>query len=67
METYRTTGTQTMIARRTDDTEIVGAVLERGEAAESDNYSRIVQPYRFEPYLTMPNGVDSAFAADNVN
>ena len=33
-------------------------------AAESDDYSHIVQPYRFEPYLAMPNGVDSAIAAD---
>ena len=34
-----------------DDIEIVGAVLKRGEAAESDDYSHIVRPYRFEPYL----------------
>ena len=47
-----------------DDNEIVRAVLKRGEAAESDDYSQIVQPYRFEPYLAMPNGVDSAIAAD---
>ena len=47
-----------------DDIEIVRAVLKRGEAAESDDYSHIVQPYRFEPYLAMPNGVDSAIAAD---
>ena len=32
-----------------DDIEIVRAVLKRGEAAESDDYSHIVQPYRFEP------------------
>ena len=47
-----------------DDIEIVRAVLKRGEAAESDDYSHIVQPYRFESYLAMPNGVDSAIAAD---
>ena len=47
-----------------DDIEIVRAVLKRGEAAESDDYSHIVQPYRFEP---MPNGVDSAIAADDEN
>ena len=50
-----------------DDIEIVRAVLKRGEAAESDDYSHIVQPYRFEPYLVMPNGVDSAIAADDAN
>ena len=50
-----------------DDIEIVGAVLKRGEAAESDDYSHIVQPYRFEPYLSMPDGVDSAIAADDAN
>ena len=50
-----------------DGIEIVRAVLKRGEAAESDDYSHIVQPYRFEPYLAMPNGVDSAIAADDVN
>ena len=49
-----------------DDIEIVGAVLKR-EAAESDDYSHIVQPYRFEPYHAMPNGVDSAIAADDSN
>ena len=46
---WRHTGTQTTIARQTDDAEIVGAVLERGEAAKSDDYSHIVQPYRFQP------------------
>ena len=50
-----------------DDIEIVRAVFKRGEAAESDDYSHIVQPYRFEPYLVMPNGVDSAIAADDAN
>ena len=50
-----------------DDIEIVRAVLKRGKAAESDDYSHIVQPYRFEPYLAMPNGVDSAIAADDAN
>ena len=50
-----------------DDIEIVRTVLKRGEAAESDEYSHIVQPYRFEPYLAMPNGVDSAIAADDAN
>ena len=30
-----------------DDIDIVGAVFKRGEAAESDDYSHIVQPYRF--------------------
>ena len=29
------------------------------EAAESDDYSHIVQPYRFEPYLAMSGGVFS--------
>ena len=47
-----------------DDIEIVRAFLKRGEAAESDDYSHIVQPYRFQPYLAMPNAVDSAIAAD---
>ena len=64
---WRHTGTQTSIARQTDDTEIVGAVLERGEAAESDDYSHIVQPYMFEPYLAMPDDVDSAIATDGAN
>ena len=50
-----------------DDTEIVGAVFKIGEAAESDNYSHIAQPYRFEPYLAMPDGVDNAIAADDAN
>ena len=49
METY---SKQTTIARQTDseDTDIVGAVLESGAAAECNDYSHIVQPYRFEPY-----------------
>ena len=50
-----------------DDIEIVGAVLKRGKAAESDDYNHIVQPYRFEPYHAMPNGVDRAIAADDLN
>ena len=50
-----------------DDIEIIGAVLKRGEAAESDDNGHIVQPYRFEPDLAMPNGVDSAIAADDAN
>ena len=50
-----------------DDIEIVGAVLKRGEAAESGDYSQIVQPYRYEPYLAMPDGVDSAIAANDAN
>ena len=50
-----------------DDIEIVEAVLKRGEAAESDDYSHIVQPYRFEPHLAMPDGVDSAIAAADAN
>ena len=29
--------------------------------------SHIVQPYRFEPYLALPGGVDSAIAADDAN
>ena len=64
IETYRQTNDS-----ETDsgDTEIVGAVLERGEAAESDDYSHIVQPYRFGPYLAMPGGVDSAIAGDDAN
>ena len=48
-ETYRQTNDDS--ETDSDDTEIVGAVLKRGEAAESDDYSHIVQPYRFEPYL----------------
>ena len=49
---WRHTGKQTTIARQTDseDTDIVGAVLESGAAAECNDYSHIVQPYRFEPY-----------------
>ena len=64
-ETYR----QTNDASETDsdDIEIVWAVLKRGEAAESDDYSHIVQPYRFEPYHAMPDGVDRAIAADDSN
>ena len=65
METYRYTNDDS--ETDSEDTEIVGAVLERGEAAESDDYSHIVQPYRFEPYLAMPGGVDSAIAADDAN
>ena len=49
------------------DTDIVGAVLERGEAAESDDYSHVVQLYRFGPNLAMPDGVDSAIAGDGAN
>ena len=65
IETYR----QTNDDSETDsgNTEIAGAVLERGEAAESDDYSHIVQPYRFGPYLAMPDGVDSAIAGDDAN
>ena len=48
-ETYRQTNDDS--ETDSDDTEIVGAVLKRGEAAESDDYSHIVQPCRFEPYL----------------
>ena len=62
MDTYRCTNDDS--ETDTDDTDIVGAVLERGDSAESDDYSHIVQPYRFEPYLAMPGGVDSAIAAD---
>ena len=64
-ETYRQTNDDS--ETDSDDIEIVRAVLKRGEAAESDDYSHIVQPYRFEPYLAMPNGVDSAIAADDAN
>ena len=64
-ETYRQTNDDS--EADSDDIEIVGAVLKRGEAAESDDYSHIVQPYRFEPYLAMPDGVDSAIAADDAN
>ena len=63
METYRQTNDDS--ETDSDDIEIVGAVLKRGEAAESDDYSHIVQPYRFEPYLAMLDGVDSAIAADD--
>ena len=64
-ETYRQTNDDS--ETDSDDIEIVEAVLKRGEAAESDDYSHIVQPYRFEPYLAMSNGVDSAIAADDAN
>ena len=64
METFRYTDDDS--ETHSDDTEIVGAVLER-EAAESEEYSHIVQPYRFEPYLAMPDSVDSAIAADDAN
>ena len=64
--TYRYTNDDSEID--SDDTEIVGAVYEIGEADESDDYnSHIVQPYRFQPYLAMPGGVDSAIAADDAN
>ena len=65
METYRYTNDDS--ETDSDDYDIVGAVLERGEAAESDDYCHIVQPYRFEPYLVMPDGVDNAIAADDAN
>ena len=65
METYRYTNDDS--ETDSDDTEIVGAVLERGEAAESDDYGHIVQPYRYAPYRAMPDGVDSSIAADDAN
>ena len=66
METYRHTNDGSEID--SGDIEIVGAVLERGEAAESDDHSHAVKPYRFEPYLAMPYyGVDSAIPADDAN
>ena len=65
MEIYRHTNDDS--EADSDDTDVVGAVLERGEADESDDYSHTVQPYGIEPYLAMPNGVDSAIAADNAN
>ena len=65
MDTYRCTNDDS--ETDTDDTDIVGAVLERGDAAESDDFSHIVQPYRFEPYLAMPGRVDSAISADDAN
>ena len=55
-ETYRQTNDDS--ETDSDDIEIVGAVLKRGEAAKSDDYSHIVRPYRFEPYIAMPNGVE---------
>ena len=64
-ETYRYTDDDS--ETDSDDTGIVGAVLERGEDAESDDYSHIVQPYRVEPNHAMPTGVDSAIAADDSN
>ena len=64
-ETYRQTNDDS--ETDSDDIEFVGAVLKRGEAAESDDYSHIVQPYRFEPYLAMPDSVDSAIAAADAN
>ena len=65
METCRQTNDDS--ETDSDDIEIVEAVLKRGEAAASDDYSHIVQPYMFEPYLAMPDGVDSAIAADDAN
>ena len=66
METYRYTNDDS--ETDSEDTDIVRAVLERGEAAEYDDYiMHTVQPYRFEPYLAMPDGVDSAIAADDSN
>ena len=64
-DTYRQTNDDS--ETDSDDIEIIGAVLKRGEAAESDDYSHMVQSYRFEPYRAMPNGVDSAIAADDAN
>ena len=64
-DTYRQTNDDS--ETDSDDIEIVGAVLERGEVAESDDCSHVVQPYRFEPYLAMPGGVDNAVAADDAN
>ena len=61
----RHTGNQTTIARPILTTSKLLGQFWRGEATESDDYSHIVQPYRFEPYLAMPNGVDSAIAADD--
>ena len=52
MDTYRQTNDDS--DTDSDDIDIIGAVLKRGEAAESDDYSHIVQPYRFEPHLAMP-------------
>ena len=63
METYRYTNDDS--ETDSDDMDIVETVLKRGEAAESDDYSHIVQPYRFQPYLAMPGGIDSAIAADD--
>ena len=65
METYRHTNDDS--ETDSDDTDIVGAVLERGVSAESDNYSHIVQPFRFEPYHTTSDGVDSAITTDDAN
>ena len=65
IETYRQTDDDS--EANSGDTAIVGAVLEREEAAESDYYSHIVQSYRFGPYLAMPDGVDSAVACDDAN
>ena len=62
METYRQTNDNS--ETDSDNTDIFGSVFER-EAAESDDYSHIVQPCRFEPYHAMPDGVDSAIAADD--
>ena len=60
-ETYRQTNDDS--ETDSDDIEIVGTVLKRGEAAKC----HIVQPYRFEPCIAMPDGVDSAIAADDAN
>ena len=64
-ETYRQTNDDS--DTYFDDIEIVEAVLKRREAAESDDYIHIVQPYRFEPYHAMPDGVNSAIAAGDAN
>ena len=62
----RHTGKQMMIARPILTT---SRLLEQfwREAAKSDDYSHNVQPYRFEPYHALPDGVDSAIAADDAN
>ena len=62
MEIYRYTNDDS--ETDSDETDIVGAVL---EAAESDDYGHIVQPYRFESYLAMPDDGDSAIAADDAS
>ena len=70
-ETYRQTNDDS--ETDSDDIEIVEAdsaaspLFKTASTISMSHYSHIVQPYRFEPYLAMPDGVDSAIAADDAN